>query len=82
MIPSAIGNYVNFLSVGPLVVIPSFGIDGDVDATEVLTGAFQGRIAEMNCRDLAAEGGVLNCCTWTVKGTSSSTASDGLHGER
>jgi len=61
----ALGNWVNFLRVGELIVVPTFG--GDVDRT--VLGMLRVRCPDLvveglDCQDLAREGGGLNCVTW------------------
>lgn len=66
--PSAVGNYINYLRVGRLIVIPCFGLPEDERARASLAEAHPGVVIEnLECRELAAEGGVLNCSTWTVR---------------
>jgi agmatine/peptidylarginine deiminase len=65
--PSAVGNYINFLHVASLVVVPSYGMDSDELALRALTLHFpQAKVTPLPCRELAQHGGVLNCCTWTM----------------
>jgi agmatine/peptidylarginine deiminase len=66
-IASAVGVYVNFLQVGELVICPSYGIPQDGVALALLSGAFNdSRVVSVDCRKLAAEGGVLNCVSWNI----------------
>jgi agmatine deiminase len=66
-IPSAVGNYVNFLRVGRLVVVPSFGAPQDDLACRRLEHLLPGsRVVPLRCEGLAREGGVLNCVAWTI----------------
>lgn len=66
-IPSALGNYLNFLQVGRLIVMPTYGKEADEEAREVLSRTFPGvHIVSLDARELAAEGGVFNCISWTV----------------
>jgi agmatine deiminase len=65
-IPSAVGNYINFLQVGSAIVAPKYVIPEDVLAHEKLIMAFQrSKLIGLECRELATYGGVLNCSTWT-----------------
>ena len=65
--PSAVGNYMNFLSVRDLVIIPSYGLSGDERAFAIIASIFQGyAVRRLDCGDLASAGGVLNCATWTI----------------
>jgi agmatine/peptidylarginine deiminase len=75
-IPSAIGNYVNFLQVGPVIILPIYGGEADDKAREVLRRTFPGfHVLTLSPRGLAAEGGVLNCISWTVRGLGDELAS-------
>ena len=67
-IPSAVGNYVNFLRVGRTVVVPAYGRNEDEAALRLLEMALLGCcVIPLNCRALAAQGGVLNCVSWTIR---------------
>ncbi len=67
---NAIGIYVNYLEVDNLIVLPKFNVDGNYD-TEVeclFKKLFPDRNIEMiDYNEVALEGGLLNCTTWTVK---------------
>jgi agmatine deiminase len=66
-IPSAVGCYANFLMVRGLIILPAFGIPEDETARQVLIErAPQSTIESIDCLDLAQEGGVLNCVTWSI----------------
>jgi agmatine deiminase len=66
-IPSAVGCYANFLMVRGPIVIPTFGTPEDEAARQVLIErAPQSTIESIDCLDLAQEGGVLNCVTWSI----------------
>ena len=62
-IPSAAGNWINFLRVGSLVIIPVFGLACDQSVCDLLRERFRLTIRGLSCRDLADHGGVLNCVT-------------------
>ncbi len=67
-IPSAAGNYVNFLRVGKLVIVPAYGVPQDDLACETLELLLPGaRVMPLRCGDLAREGGVLNCVAWAIR---------------
>ena len=59
----AIGVYVNYLEVSNLIVLPVFEVEGNKDA-EAISALI---IEVINFNDVALEGGVLNCSTWTYK---------------
>jgi agmatine deiminase len=66
-IPSAVGLYVNYLQVGSLIVFPIFGCPTDDVALSQMAKAYpSAKIVPMLCNDLALQGGVLNCITWTT----------------
>lgn len=65
----AIGIYVNYLEVGNLLILPAFGVPGnkDAEALERFRELFPGRTIEtIDYNEVALEGGLLNCTTWTV----------------
>lgn len=67
---TAIGIYVNYLEIGNLIVFPIFEIDGnkDQEALKVIKEAFPNHIIEpVNIKEIANEGGLLNCISWTIK---------------
>ena len=66
----AIGVYVNYLEVSNLIVLPVFEVEGnkDAEAISAFKQIFPNKIIEViNFNDVALEGGVLNCSTWTYK---------------
>ena len=66
----AIGVYVNYLEVGNLIVLPIFEVEGnkDVEAIAAFKQIFPDKVIEtINFNDVALEGGVLNCTTWTYR---------------
>ena len=67
---NAIGVYVNYLEVSNLIVLPVFEVEGNKDAEAIAAfkQIFPDKIIEViNFNDVALEGGVLNCSTWTYK---------------
>lgn len=69
-IPSAVGNYINFLGVGSLVVVPVYGAPQDDRACRMLERLLpSATIVPLRCEELAREGGVLNCVAWCVRST-------------
>lgn len=67
-IPSAVGNYVNFLRIGRLILLPAYGTRSDQQAREALTRACPGTmVAAVRCAELAREGGVLHCISRTIQ---------------
>jgi agmatine deiminase len=64
-LPPAFGNYVNFLRVRGLIVMPSYGIPEDEEACRIIGAAVPGSIVRtLDCSALSMDGGVLNCITW------------------
>jgi agmatine deiminase len=67
-IASAVGNYVNFLRVGSLVIVPAYGVPQDEQACDRLSAACpEATVVPLPCVVLAREGGALNCISWTIK---------------
>jgi agmatine deiminase len=67
-IPSAVGNYVNFLRIGQLIIVPAYGVADDDGACRTLEQLCpDAQVVSLPCTELAREGGVLNCITWTIK---------------
>jgi agmatine/peptidylarginine deiminase len=65
--PSAVGNYINFLHAGSLVVVPSYGMDSDEVALRMLAQHIaHANVKQLHCPELAKHGGALHCCTWTM----------------
>lgn len=67
---SAIGSYINFLEVSNLLLLPIFEVNGNLDneAYDFFKVQFPDRIIEtVNINEIANEGGLLNCCTWTIQ---------------
>ena len=67
---NAIGIYVNYLEVDNLIVLPKFGVVGnrDEEALSMFKKIFPHRnIETVDYNEVALEGGLLNCTTWTVK---------------
>lgn len=64
---TAIGCYMNYLEVDNLIVFPTFGISEDFTAFEKIQQFFPSkRIIQLGCREIAEEGGVLNCISWNL----------------
>lgn len=67
---TAIGCYVNYLEIGNLIVFPIFEIEAnkDAEAIDIISKAFPTRIIEtVNINEIATNGGLLNCISWTIK---------------
>ena len=60
---------MNYLEVDNLIVLPKFGVEGnrDQETVELFKKIFPDRIIEtVDYNDVAVEGGLLNCTTWTI----------------
>lgn len=63
-IPSAKGNYVNFLQLGDLIFLPSFGnIEAENYNSNILNK--YGKVRLLRSDELAAFGGLLHCISFT-----------------
>jgi agmatine deiminase len=66
-IPSAVGNYANFLRVGNLLLVPTYGHQKDDHACATLQRLCpEAEVIPVECTALAREGGVLNCVAWPI----------------
>lgn len=66
---SAIGIYVNYLEVDNLIVLPKFGVEGnkDKEVENLFREIFPDKIIEtIDYNEVALEGGLMNCTTWTI----------------
>lgn len=62
------GDYINFLQMKNIVIIPTFGIKEDELAIRKLETVFAGnKIVAIDSNDIAKDGGILNCITWNIK---------------
>ena len=60
----AFGYYLNIMVAGNCVLIPTFGIEDDAKAVELIRAAFDGfKIFTIDCSELSMEGGLVNCVT-------------------
>jgi len=65
--PSAFGNYINFLRLGNKIIIPQYGIEEDKAAYKVFSNYFGEEnvvTISYDIEKLAHLGGVLNCISW------------------
>jgi agmatine deiminase len=66
-IPSATGNYINFLRIGNLIVVPAYGSLEDQKACKTLERLCpKATVIPLECVKLSRKGGVLNCVAWTI----------------
>jgi agmatine deiminase len=67
-IPTAAGNWMNFLRVRDLLIVPTFGIKGDERALGILGEVHPGYAVEtVACGGLAEMGGSIHCVTWQAR---------------
>lgn len=64
---SAVGIYINFVRVGPLVLLPVFDQPADEAAVYQTERLFpECRVIPVKANELACLGGLLHCVTWAV----------------
>lgn len=62
------GDYINYLQMENMVIIPTFGIKEDNLAVRQLETIFAGqKIQTVESNEIAYDGGVLNCITWNIR---------------
>jgi len=66
-ISSAVGNYINFLRVESLILVPAYGARQDDEACRLLEQSCpKATVVPVRCTRLASQGGCLNCISWTI----------------
>jgi agmatine deiminase len=65
-VPSAKGNYVNFLETATTIFLPQFNIKSDEEALLFFNTHFNKKIIPIDCEELAEYGGLLNCVSWST----------------
>jgi len=61
------GEYLNYLQMEKVIILPAFGIEKDKVVEEKFKELFPGiRIVPINSNDIANEGGILNCISWNI----------------
>ena len=64
---SAKGLHLNFLHMKQAIIVPVFNQSTDDKAIMILENIFEGqKIVAMDCNEISAEGGVLNCISWNI----------------
>ena len=63
---SAAGCYLNFLETEKNIFFPVFGCEEDNKATHAAESIFQKTIMPVNIREIAEDGGGLNCIRWEM----------------
>ena len=61
---SAVGCYLNYLETERVVFLPVFGIEQDAEAETSARQLFSKEIVSVNIREIAQQGGCLNCISW------------------
>lgn len=61
----ASGIYLNFLQLEDSIIMPVFGREEDQRAAEKLKELYGKEVVKIKANELAAEGGIINCITWT-----------------
>lgn len=63
---SAVGCYLNFLDTETHLLLPVFGAKEDSRAIATAEGLFHKPVVPIDIREIAQEGGVLNCISWEM----------------
>jgi len=62
------GAYINYLQLGSIVFVPTFGIKEDDMALKLFERQFAGqKVVSIECNEIANDGGILNCISWNIK---------------
>lgn len=65
---SAVGDYINYLQMEGLVIVPIFDIKEDETVVNLLESVFtSSKVVTIDATEVAREGGVLNCISWNIK---------------
>ena len=60
------GIYINYLQMQNTLIVPVYGLPEDEQVVYVFEQLFKGQKIEiLDCNEIAKEGGVLNCISWT-----------------
>lgn len=59
------GIYLNFLKLDDLILMPSYNQDEDLIAKKKLETLYKTKVIMIDATELSAEGGMINCVTWT-----------------
>lgn len=62
-----LGLYINFLKLDELIVMPEYQMPEDDKAAEILQRLYKRPVIRIDSRELAKQGGVINCVTWEGK---------------
>lgn len=62
----AIGLYINYLQFDDIIILPQFNIQKDIKVLNQFKDIFKNyKILPLDCTEIAKDGGVLNCISWT-----------------
>ncbi len=62
------GDYINFLQIQNLIIVPTFGINEDEIVVKSLEEIYKGQtILTIDSNEIADKGGIVNCVTWNIK---------------
>lgn len=60
--------YINFLRVGNTIILPGLGIAEDTQALKQIQTFYPDcKVLQIECSEVVAKGGALNCITWNIK---------------
>lgn len=60
--------YINFLRVGNTIILPELGIPEDAQAMQQIRAYYPAcSVVPIECSEIVAKGGALNCITWNIK---------------
>ncbi|MBS0647236.1 MAG: agmatine deiminase family protein [Verrucomicrobia bacterium] len=61
------GDYINYLQMENVVIVPTFGLKEDDLAVRQLETIFAGQtVTTVESNEIANDGGILNCITWNI----------------
>lgn len=61
------GDYINFLQMSNLIVVPTFNKKEDDIAVKIMETTFNGnKVITLESNEIANKGGVLNCISWNI----------------
>lgn len=62
------GDYINYLQMENILIIPTFGIKEDEVVVKQFEKIFLGhKIETIDSNEIAHQGGILNCITWNIR---------------
>jgi agmatine deiminase len=77
---SANGVYMNYLEMKKFIFLPQFGLKEDKIALQTFKDIFKTKtIIPVNCKDIAKDGGVLNCISWNIFVTKNPDSTIGIY---